>query len=178
MRDTSKIWLIADTHFNHKNIIKYCNRPFSSIEEMNETIIENWNKVVKNSDRVFVLGDFCLAGKDKIIETGSRLNGRKTLILGNHDSASLRVYYEAGFEMVSKHTLFLDGFLLSHYPIPDCRFYNIHGHIHNESIEVIDNLHLNTNSDLYKLYYNVSVDVINFTPISLNEIKRRINNLK
>lgn len=106
MRDTSKIWLIADTHFNHKNIIKYCNRPFSSIEEMNETLINNWNSVVKNNDRVFMLGDFCLSGKDKIIKIGNQLNGRKTLIIGNHDSASLRVYYEAGFEMVSKHTLF------------------------------------------------------------------------
>lgn len=145
---------------------------------MDKILVSNWNSVVKNNDRVFMLGDFCLAGKNKIIEIGNKLNGRKTLIMGNHDSAALSTYYKAGFEMVSKYPIFLEGFLLSHRPIPDCRFYNIHGHIHNTSIKVIDNLHLDTNSDLYKLYYNVSADVINFTPVSLNEIKRRINNLK
>ena len=69
---------------------------------MNKVLIKNWNNTVKKEDRIFVLGDFCLSGKNKIIEIGKQLNGRKTLILGNHDSASIKTYYEAGFEAVSK----------------------------------------------------------------------------
>ena len=60
---------------------------------MNQVLIKNWNNTVKKEDRIFVLGDFCLSGKNKIIEIGKQLNGRKTLILGNHDSASIKTYY-------------------------------------------------------------------------------------
>lgn len=103
-----KIWFIADSHFSHKNVIDYCNRPFCSVEEMNGALIHNWNKIVKNNDRVFMLGDFALCGKDKIIEIGQQLNGRKILIMGNHEGASLSTYYNAGFEMVSRFPLFLE----------------------------------------------------------------------
>lgn len=170
--DNSKIYLIADPHFNHKNIIKYCDRPFSSVDEMNQVLIKNWNNTVKKEDRIFVLGDFCLSGKDKIIEIGKQLNGRKTLILGNHDSASIKTYYEAGFEMVSKYPIFLKGFLLSHEPIPDCRFINIHGHIHNKSIEEIDYLYFDKMPELKELYYNVGVDTNNFKPVSFKDIRK------
>ena len=170
--DNSKIYLIADPHFNHKNIIKYCDRPFSSVDEMNKVLIKNWNNVVKKENRIFVLGDFCLSGKDKLIEIGRQLNGRKTLILGNHDSASIKTYYEAGFEMVSKYPIFLKGFLLSHGPIPDCRFINIHGHIHNKSIEEIDYLYLDKMPELKELYYNVGVDTNNFRPVSFKDIRK------
>ena len=132
-----KTWFISDSHFSHKNIIDYCNRPFLSIEEMNDTLIYNWNKIVKNNDRVFMLGDFALCGKDKIIEIGQKLNGRKILILGNHDRASLSTYYNAGFEMVSKFPIiFQDFFILSHEPIEflplNTPFVNIFGHVHND----------------------------------------------
>lgn len=132
-----KTWFISDSHFSHKNIIDYCNRPFLSIEEMNDTLIYNWNKIVKNNDRVFMLGDFALCGKDKIIEIGQKLNGRKILILGNHDGASLPTYYNAGFEMVSKFPIiFQDFFILSHEPIEflplNTPFVNIFGHVHND----------------------------------------------
>ena len=170
--DNSNIYLIADPHFNHKNIIKYCDRPFSSVDEMNQVLIKNWNNTVKKEDRIFVLGDFCLSGKDKIIEIGRQLKGRKTLILGNHDSASIKTYYEAGFEMVSKYPIFLKGFLLSHEPIPDCRFINIHGHIHNKSIEEIDYLYLDKMPELKELYYNVGVDTNNFKPVSFKDIRK------
>lgn len=132
-----KTWFISDSLFFHKNIIDYCNRPFLSIEEMNDALIYNWNKIVKNNDRVFMLGDFALCGKDKIIEIGQKLNGRKILILGNHDGASLLTYYNAGFEMVSKFPIiFQDFFILSHEPIEflplNTPFVNIFGHVHND----------------------------------------------
>lgn len=74
----------SDSHFWHNNVIKYCNRPFSSIEEMNETLVNNWNSVVKPDDIVTYLGDFSLAFR--AVETFShRLNGFKWLVPGNHD---------------------------------------------------------------------------------------------
>lgn len=79
-----KTWLTSDPHFWHSNVIKYCNRPFATSEEMNEALVRNWNAVVAPEDLVYVLGDFALAAR--AVETIlPRLNGRKILILGNHD---------------------------------------------------------------------------------------------
>lgn len=78
-------WFTSDTHYNHKNIIDYCNRPYSSAEEMNESIIDNYNKIVKNNDNVYFLGDFAFGKKEEIFNVLKRLNGNKHLILGNHD---------------------------------------------------------------------------------------------
>ena len=131
-----KIYLIGDPHFWHRAIIRYCNRPFMTVEEMNETLIKNWNSVVGNNDIVYILGDFALCGKDRIIEITQKLNGRKRLILGNHDGASLETYRNAGFEYVYNHPIILEEFyILSHYPqtyiqIP---FLNIHAHTHEPS---------------------------------------------
>ena len=66
LEEAKHVWVTSDTHFNHANIIKYCNRPFSSVEEMNETIIANWNKVVSEDDMVYHLGDFALGDKSLI----------------------------------------------------------------------------------------------------------------
>ena len=162
-----KVWFIADSHFFHKKVIEYCNRPFSNVEEMNNIIISNWNKVVKRDDRVFMLGDFALCGKDKIIEIGQKLNGRKVLILGNHDGASLTTYYNAGFEIVSRFPILWNGFILSHKPIPECQYPNIHGHLHQKDVEdCVDFLRG------VQPYINVSVDKINFTPIEFKELNK------
>ena len=78
------VYFISDTHFNHKNIIKYCNRPFDSIEQMNETLINNWNDIVSDKDIIYHLGDFALGSKELILDIVNRLNGSKYLIRGNH----------------------------------------------------------------------------------------------
>lgn len=83
--DASRVFFTSDTHFNHMNIISYCQRPFRDIHEMDETIIVNWNNAVAPDDIVFHLGDFCLGGANEWNRILDRLNGRIYLILGNHD---------------------------------------------------------------------------------------------
>ena len=160
-----KIWFIADSHFSHKNVIDYCNRPFCSVEEMNDALIHNWNKIVKNNDRVFMLGDFALCGKDKIIEIGNQLKGRKILILGNHDGASLTTYYNAGFEMVSRFPLFWNNIILSHKPVENCQYPNIHGHLHQKTVFDCPDFQRGNNS-----YINVSVDQLGFKPVEFKNL--------
>lgn len=75
-------WFTSDTHYGHKNIIEYCNRPYDSVEHMNESLVAAHNNVVKETDTVYFLGDFCFGGYQSIVE---QLNGKKILILGNHD---------------------------------------------------------------------------------------------
>lgn len=164
-----KIFLIGDTHFMHKNIIKYCNRPFKDVEEMTESLIKNWNSVVDNNDIVYVVGDFALCGKQKIIEIGNRLNGRKRLILGNHDGASIATYHEAGFEFVYNHPIVLDDFyIISHIPMVgisvNAPFANVFAHVHDDP----------TYKDCSCRSFCVSAERINYTPILFEDIKALI----
>lgn len=78
-------FLTADLHFNHANIIKFCNRPFANTEEMNRTLIERWNARVNPRDTVKILGDFGFLTDQKALEIFEALNGSKELIIGNHD---------------------------------------------------------------------------------------------
>jgi len=84
------IHFTSDTHWGHKNIIKYSNRPFSSVEEMNEKLILNWNERVQQHDIVYHLGDFAFLPYDQLKKTARRLNGEKHFILGNHDKEIIR----------------------------------------------------------------------------------------
>ena len=70
----------ADTHFGHKNVIRYCNRPFASATEMDERLIENWNKIVGPDDLIYHLGDFTLLGEDLAAGYFQRLNGKIHII--------------------------------------------------------------------------------------------------
>jgi len=166
-------WLISDTHFGHENILKFTRddgtklRDFSSVEEMDECMINNWNSVVNAKDRVYHLGDVVI--NRKALSTLSRLNGRKMLIKGNHDIFKADEYLEYFDDIKAYHVL--DGLILSHVPIhPDSlgRFgCNIHGHLHYR--EVVDS---NGVADLR--YWNVSVERIGYTPISLEGLKHMI----
>ena len=82
-------YYIADTHFGHDNIRRLSNRPFNSVEEMDKAIIDNWNRKVTDDDDVYILGDFSYKSEDPI-EYLKKLNGRKHLIVGNHDNKLLK----------------------------------------------------------------------------------------
>ena len=99
--DGDKVFFTSDTHFNHTNIIQYCQRPFKSTDEMNEAIIDNWNSVVGEEDTVFHLGDFCLGSSAEWNKILNRLNGKIYLILGNHDLKNIRQGFIERFEHIA-----------------------------------------------------------------------------
>ena len=162
----NKIYLIADTHFNHDNIIKYCDRPFSDIEEMNSTIISNSNSVVDKDDIVYHLGDFILG--DNISDFINKLNGKIYLVRGNHDGKSINFYNNIGLEVVPTQTR-LDEYkiILSHRPLENNQilngYINIHGHIHNAKLD--------SSFDSSK-HRCVSVEVINYMPIEIENVRK------
>ena len=107
------IYFIADTHFNHENIIKYCNRPFKNTEEMNEYIIKKWNSVVKSEDIVYHLGDVGFGTIDELKKLLAKLNGTKILVMGNHDvRRSSKAWQEIGFSEVYKKKLIINLLLI------------------------------------------------------------------
>ena len=149
-------YIIADTHFDHENIIRYCNRPYLKVEYMNNDLVNRWNNVVSKNDVVYVLGDFAF-GKEAISKYIQQLNGTKYLIKGNHDTYSNKFYREAGFKEVYDHPILVDFFLLSHEPLQlseTTPYFNYYGHVHNDS-KYQDNLTSRC----------ISVERINYTPM-------------
>ena len=131
----------ADTHFFHRNVIKYDDRPFETLEEMNNVLIKKWNKVVKGDDIIYHLGDISFGSATLTKEVLKKLKGRKRLVRGNHDYKSDNWYRDAGFEKVyDKPVLWNEFYLLSHEPLTtqltkDFPMINLHGHIHQNKIE-------------------------------------------
>lgn len=161
----SERWFISDTHFGHRGILKYEGtlRPFQTLEEHDETLIENWNSVVKQDDKVYHIGDFCL--NRSALQYAKRLNGRKILIMGNHDTFRTQEYLDVGFERICGALQF-ENLILTHIPVHSCQlehrfFANVHGHMHSKKIKDWR-------------YLNVSVEHINLTPITLEEVYSRI----
>ena len=168
-------YFISDTHFNHSNIIKYCNRPFNNVKEMNEAIINNWNSIVSDEDTIYHLGDFTLGNKESILNIVNRLNGKKYLIRGNHDRWGASTYEDFGFTVLKNAPIKIDEYklMLSHIPIPDSQipkgFINLHGHIHDKNLyECIEKYEPSRYS--IEKHINISCDVTDFKPISLDKI--------
>lgn len=170
------IFLVSDTHFGHANICKFLNydgskvRPWDNVEEMDEAMIDNWNKMVKPNDKVYHLGDVVINRKH--LPTMSRLNGDKVLIKGNHDIFKLGDYTPYFRDIRSYHVMKMStvSFIMSHIPVHEnelARFKaNIHGHLHSNRV-------LKTGVVDYR-YINVCVENTNFTPISLEEVVKQI----
>jgi calcineurin-like phosphoesterase family protein len=177
-----KIFYIADTHFGHENIIKFDGRPFSSVEEMNETMKDNWNSVVGKDDLVYVLGDFMWRFKDQDFNFAKGLNGRKRLIKGNHDKCH-STNFKKLFENIVEYDKVDDNgrvIILSHYPIlaHDGSFRGrklmLHGHVHTtrENDFIMEYIKTNKCEDYPMRIYNVGCMMpwMNYTPRTLDEI--------
>jgi calcineurin-like phosphoesterase family protein len=164
----SQTYLIADTHFGHKKILQYENRPFSSVQEMDKTIIKNWNNTVTGDDTVIVVGDVSFYGKEETTKIIKRLKGKKILTLGNHDKWSIDYWMDVGFDEVYKHKIiYQDWFVISHIPP---HYYNdttpyfyIYGHVHSAEMY----------PTVTKQTACVSVERWNYTPVNLEEIIRQ-----
>lgn len=167
----AKIYLISDTHWDDfGEIIRYEGRPFKDGEEMNITLIENWNQVVEPDDIIYHLGDF--SSNCDVIHNRAildKLNGHKRLIMGNHDRhLSVKEWIEAGFEEAYPLPVILnDFFILSHEPCyvsVSSPYANIFGHVHG--------------NPAYKDYssrsYCVCVERIGYAPILLDNVKHKI----
>jgi calcineurin-like phosphoesterase family protein len=134
------IFFTADLHLGHANIIKHCDRPFSSVEEMDEHLIFAWNKSVRPNDSVYILGDLIFRSSASPDSYLSRLRGKKHLIFGNHDKDWVKKSnMSEHFISVERFAEISDGkhkITLCHYPLMSWNHmakgsYMIHGHIHN-----------------------------------------------
>lgn len=160
-----KTWIISDTHFNHKNIIKYCNRPFNSVGEMNESMIRLWNNTVSKDDIVWHLGDFAMGTQEEIRTLVQRLNGRIYLITGNHDDHSVKWYYDCGFERVYDRPVIVENeYIFSHHPREQMakEYKYVFGHVHDDK----------DIKDYTKNTFCACVERINYKPIDWNLVKK------
>jgi calcineurin-like phosphoesterase family protein len=168
-------YYIADPHFGHANIIEACGRPFASVDEMDRTLIENWNARVRPEDHVWVVGDLCYRNEKPASWYLERLSGHKHLIEGNHDKVWMRKEDASEFfESVRQFEFVHDGpeeSVLCHYPLmtwpgkKHSGMYLIYGHIHNDKPEEFWPL-LRT----YERALNAGADVNGFAPVTLPEL--------
>jgi len=177
------IWLVSDTHFQHEKILNFIDsntglkvRPgFANVDEMDDHMVECWNSVVKPGDKVYHLGDVFMGDREKFKKLWTRLNGSKNLIVGNHDD--IKFLSSGGFfKEVYLDRKFKDMKLqLSHKPLHPSQheigapgsgnfLVNVHGHIHG-------------NPTPAGLYINVSVEVIDYTPVHIETLAKQAANI-
>ncbi len=195
----TNIWFTADTHFWHSNVIKYTKRPFKNVYDMNQTLINNWNKVVKSNDIIYILGDLCLSGSKKAKEIISQLNGYKILIQGNHDKSKTRILKWGINEIHPELIIKINNtpVRLSHYPYRPSKWrilwYKIIYYLkfkspkyknifkHFAKYRINDNIwllhgHIHNKWKIKQNMINVGVDVWHYIPVSLIKIKKIIFN--
>lgn len=139
MSGMNHLWFTSDLHFGHKNIIKYCNRPYFDIKEMDDSLILRWNSCVGENDTVYVLGDVSMRPWRRTVEILEQLNGFKHLIVGNHDEGLLNkpAFRDQFISIDDMRTVKHDGhrFFLCHYPMISWNgkhkgVIHLHGHTH------------------------------------------------
>lgn len=167
------IYFTSDLHLGHENIIRLCNRPFSSVEEMDATLIENWNQDIRQNDTVYILGDLMFRNKRPPEDYLRQLKGKKHLIIGNHDRKRVKhCDLPQFFESVTNLNFISDGqrqMALCHYPMMSWphmqKAYMVHGHIHaNTDAEYWPLIALNDRM------LNAGVDVNGFKPVCFDEM--------
>lgn len=139
----SSIFITSDQHFSHEKILVTEERPFNNIKTMNEFLIENWNRTVKQNDLVFVAGDFSFDTKENTKAICKELNGDKVLIMGNHDlSHGFRWWMDVGFcEVYKRPILYENQLIIQHRPpkFTDSAYFYAYGHVHaNSNYKTID----------------------------------------
>lgn len=165
--DGREIFVVSDTHFNHANILKFLDkdgaifRPFPSAEEMNETMVDRWNAVVRDQDIIWHLGDVYFRDGATASTILRRLRGRKRLILGNHDNGKDQILLN-NFQKIAMWRCWPDfGIVMSHVPMHESNLRglkNVHGHIHQ-------------NDSPPGPYQNVCVEKTNWGPVNIEELR-------
>jgi len=177
MKPLFNIYVISDNHFNHWAINKYCNRPFKTLEEMNKTMIKRWNDRIREKDIIISLGDivFTKGKSEEISKILKQLKGRKIGVQGNHDRKPYAWYLSHGLDFVCERFMWYYNkkkILFIHNPnkieVSDLRKcdYIIHGHVHDKGNMV-------RKRKKCKII-NVSVEQINYTPISLTNLLNKV----
>lgn len=168
------VFFTADLHIGHANILRHTNRPFASLEEMNEELCRRWNKRVKKNDTVYIIGDLFFRNSIPASEYLQQMNGKKHLIIGNHDKDWMKkTNLDEYFASVQHYAELSDGnhkLTLCHYPLMTWNGanrgrYMIYGHIHD-----------NTDSDYWPLLCNMpqalnaGVEINGYEPVTFDEL--------
>lgn len=165
----SNIWFTSDPHFGHANIIKYADRPFKTVHEMDETLVENFNKLIKPGDKLYILGDISFTGRD-LKEYISRINGVKYFIRGNHDP---KQFDKSLFEWVAdvklikigERSIFLSHFAHRVWPQSHYGAWHLYGHDHGNLAD-------------YGRSTDVGVDPWSFRPVNYDELEAKFKNVE
>ena len=169
--EQERVWFTSDLHFGHDQEFVWKARGFTCVEEMNETLIENFKEVVGENDHLYILGDLCLGSLEEARYWLSQLPGKITVIVGNHDTDNrIELYEELGFKVQYSGRLAYRGFrfFLSHYPTVtttetkhfSLATFNLFGHTHQKE-----------RLGLHSTYsYNVGVDANDCYPVEIEEI--------
>ncbi len=168
-----KLFFTSDHHFGHANIIRFCNRPFKDVQEMNKVLIERWNEKIGPKDTVYHLGDFALGYKENLATILKQLNGRIHLITGNHEATALQnkerfEWIKDYYELKVKDPDCDNGvqrIILFHYAMRVWRGdsrgnWHLYGHSHGNLPDLAD-----------RLSFDIGVDNHDFYPLSYEEVK-------
>ena len=167
---------IADTHFGHRSVLSFDNRPFSDIEEMDRSLIRLWNRRVQKNDNVYIVGDFAYRNEHPEEWYLEQLKGRKHLIIGNHDKKLLKnAKAMAHFESVDKMMHVSDDghqICVCHFPLAEWNGFfkgslHIYGHIHNQVTDT--GVFMQTRQRAY----NAGCMLYNYSPVTLRELMQR-----
>lgn len=175
------LFIISDTHFHHKNILDFEPRPFNSVEEMNEVMVENWNKVVMKNDTVYHLGDLSFGKVDEWRDVLNRLHGKIILTKGNHDKSKIvntminegliHEYHPLG-TVLKMEKMILN---MSHYPMligARPLSFSIHGHLHSKTTGYTNHVNIGADSD-FILSFNLPFG----TPIKMDDLIAHLHEL-
>lgn len=168
------IYYIADTHFGHANVIKHDNRPFDSVDEMDRVLIENWNNRVNKTDEIYIIGDLQFRTHKQADYYLKQLNGRKHLIIGNHDTQLLKdTEVKKYFVEINQMSFVLDNerrVIMCHYPLVEWNgffrgAYHIYGHVHNNKENRANKIMSNIDRAL-----NAGCMLNDYMPVTLDEL--------